>query len=80
MSSGGGDLQAVANMNRGKAKVDVPGDSSGSAPGMQPMQREAAGKELVVHGMWPPEALVDEDKVMEFDIDERRHMVRSNSS
>jgi hypothetical protein len=70
MSSGGGGLQSMADVNHGKAKLDGPDDSSGSAPGMQLMQGDASGKELVMHGMWQPEAPVDEDEVLEFSIDE----------
>jgi hypothetical protein len=38
--------------------------------GMQQIKGEASGKELVVHGSWKLETLVDDDDVIEFDLDE----------
>jgi hypothetical protein len=54
----------MLGMKRGKAKVDGPGGSSGSTPRMQQIRGEASGKELVVHGSWKPETLVEDNDVL----------------
>jgi hypothetical protein len=70
MSCGGGGRLSLTGVDCGKAKVDVLGDSSGSAPVLQPIKGEASNRELVVHGSWRPEVPVDEEDVLEFNLGE----------
>jgi hypothetical protein len=70
MSGGDRGVLSMKGMVRGKDKIDVPGDSSGSSPAMQRSKGEMSGKELVVHGSWRSESMGKEEEVLEFHLDE----------